>query len=55
MLYSATLLAASRLYKRRNTAKKVYGSAVKSGSSRFDGQWFCDHALRADGQAGQTV
>ena len=33
MLYSATLLAASSCIKRRNTAKKVYGSAVKSGSS----------------------
>lgn len=33
MLYSATLLAASRLYKKEEYRQKVYGSAVKSGSS----------------------
>lgn len=50
MLYSAALLAASRLYKKEEYRQKGLRIRCKIREQSFDGQWFCDHALRTDGR-----
>lgn len=50
MLYSAALLAAARLYKKEEYRQKGFQIRCKIREQSFDGQWFCDHALRADGR-----
>lgn len=46
MLYSAALLAAASLYGKEEYRKKGLAIRKKVQELSFDGEWFCDHAIR---------
>lgn len=52
MLYSASLLAAACLYGDEEYRRKGYHVRERVKALSYDGQWFCDHAVRAGEDSG---
>lgn len=54
MLYSASLLAAACLYDDEKYRRKGYLVREKVRERSYDGEWFCDHAVRTQSEAGTS-